>query len=299
MALHCGGIGTRDFFRIGGTNHVEVWNDAQAADSFNGLVGGTVFANPNGVVREDVGDRKFGERREADGGAQVVSKDQEGGTAGAEDAVVSDPVADRAHGVFADAEPDIATGRICGAEVATAFDVIFGGAVEVCGTGDELRDGLRDGIDDGAAGGAGRSFITRFEFRDVAGKIGGDGIAGATFEFGGEFGVGGFPGSVGRVPCDAGGLSGFGEACEMCADFGRDVEGFGGEPETGAGGLRKFGTAFTVTSGSSLDFGDALGDGGFGNQDGGFAALVGFCGGEGLGDGLQVVPVKGDGIPAL
>ena len=116
MRLKRGGEGAGGFLGIGGADHVEIRDHAQAADGLDRLVRRAVFADADGVVGEDVGHRQLGERGEADARAAVVGEDEERRAAGAEEAVVGDAVADRAHGVLADAEPDVAARRSCRGE---------------------------------------------------------------------------------------------------------------------------------------------------------------------------------------
>ena len=61
-----------------------------------------------------------------------VGKYEEGRAAAAEDAVVGDAIADGTHGMFTNAEPDVAACEVVGTEVATILDVVFGRTVEVC-----------------------------------------------------------------------------------------------------------------------------------------------------------------------
>lgn len=130
IAAEGGSEGGCGFFGIAGADDVEIWDDAQTADGLDGLVSWAVFTNADGVVRENIGDRQFGQSGDTDARAAVVSKDEEGGAASEEETVVGDAVADRAHGVLADAKPDVAAGAVAGGEVATAGDVVLCGAEE-------------------------------------------------------------------------------------------------------------------------------------------------------------------------
>ena len=131
----CGGA----FLGVAGTDDVEIGNEAQGADGLHRLVRRAVLADADAVVREDVGDGQFAERGEADARAAVVGEHEERGAAGAEEAVVGDAVADRAHGVLADAEPDVAAQRILLREIAAVLDVVLRGAEEVGAAGDDMR----------------------------------------------------------------------------------------------------------------------------------------------------------------
>ena len=118
--------------------------------------------------------------------AQVIGEDQEGRAAGAEEAVVGDAIADRAHGVLADAEPDVAAERVGFGEIAAVLEVVLGGAEEVGAAGDELRHGLGDRVEHRAAGGAGGVLVIGGEGRDLLAQIGGHGFGQAVGEFGRE-----------------------------------------------------------------------------------------------------------------
>ena len=51
-ALQGGGEGAGGFLRVAGADDVEVRDDAQAGDRFDGLVGGAVLTDADGVVGE-------------------------------------------------------------------------------------------------------------------------------------------------------------------------------------------------------------------------------------------------------
>ena len=76
------GEGGSGFFGVGRADDVEVRNDAEAADGFDGLVSGAVFTDADAVVREDVGDRQFCQGGEPDARAAVVGEDEESRAAG-------------------------------------------------------------------------------------------------------------------------------------------------------------------------------------------------------------------------
>jgi hypothetical protein len=59
--------------------------------------------------------------------------------------------------VLTNAEPNVATGRVAGAEVTAVLDVVLGGTEKVSTAGDEAGDGLGDVIEDftAAVGGGG------------------------------------------------------------------------------------------------------------------------------------------------
>ena len=89
----------------------QVRDRAQRRVVLDRLVGRAVLAEPDGVVRPDVDDVQPGQRREADRAAHVVAEGQERGAVRDEAAVIGDAVGDAAHGVLADAEPEVPARR--------------------------------------------------------------------------------------------------------------------------------------------------------------------------------------------
>ncbi len=174
---------------VSGADDVEIWDDAETGDGFDRLVGGAVFANTDGVVGEDESDGEMGESGEADGRAEVVGKDAEGGSGDSEESIVSDAIADGAHGVFANSEPDVAAGWGFGREVAFVFEVIFGGSEKVGGSGDHGGNGFCDVVDDVTAGSSGGIGIVFGEGWNLVGEVGGDDFCDIVFEFDSEIWV--------------------------------------------------------------------------------------------------------------
>ena len=76
----------------------------QRGEVLDRLVGRAVLAQPDRVVRPDVGDRQLHERGQPDRAAHVVGEGEERAAVDAGAAVQRDAVHDRAHGVLADAE---------------------------------------------------------------------------------------------------------------------------------------------------------------------------------------------------
>ena len=110
------------------------------------LVGGSVLAEPDRVVGPDVDDGQAGQRREPDRSAHVIAECQEGGDVRVEAPVVGKPVRDPAHRMLADAEPEVATGRL-GAEVVGALDVGQVRFGQVRRATEQLRHALRQRLD--------------------------------------------------------------------------------------------------------------------------------------------------------
>ena len=85
-------------------------NRAQRQELLDGLVRRAVLAHADRVVREDVDDRDLHDRGQADRRAAVVAEDQEARAVGP-DLRQRQAVEDRAHGVLADAEMEVAAAR--------------------------------------------------------------------------------------------------------------------------------------------------------------------------------------------
>src|SRR5579884_2653396 len=92
------------------TDEEEVRDRAQRRVVLDRLVRRPVLAEAHAVVRVDPDGAEVGERREADGGAHVVMKDEERGSVGDDAAVEGHAVDRRAHGVLAHAEVEVAAG---------------------------------------------------------------------------------------------------------------------------------------------------------------------------------------------
>ena len=234
---------------------------------------GSVFTNTNRVVGEDVDHGKLGQSGEADGGANVVGEDEEGRAAGTEEAVVSDAVANRAHAVLADTEPDVFTVGSLGAEVAGVLDVVLGRAVKVSRTSEKAGDEFGNFVDDDATGTASGIGVVVAEGRDGVAKVAGDGSGNTILQLFRQLGVGGGPSVVSGLPCVEGRLLFLSLGCEVSFDLVGNIEEFGRKTESSACGFGKVGSAFAVAFGGASDFGDAATDFGLGDDDGGLAVL--------------------------
>lgn len=99
---------------VGGPYDVEAGDRAEGGELLDGLVGGAVLAQTDGVMGPDVGDRELHQGGEPDGRAHVVAEDQERTAVGAGEALQGDAVEDRAHGVLTDAEVERAAVGVAG-----------------------------------------------------------------------------------------------------------------------------------------------------------------------------------------
>ena len=287
------------FFGVAGADHVEVRDAAQRAHGLDRLVGRAVFADADGVVREDVERLELGEGRHADRGAEVVGERQERRAGALEDAVVGDAVEDGAHDVLTDAEVEVASGRGRDVEVADVLDVVLGRAVEVGRSGEHEGRGLGDGVDARLAGDAGRERVLA-ELRD-GGEEGLDVAVVALLGLGEErglLGVGLGPGGEGLPPFGVrGGLPGLAGG-EEGAGLGRDEELLFREAEGLARGVDELHAGFAVALGGALDFGDALADDGLADDQLGLAVLAGAGLFERFGDrGELVALLDGEHFP--
>ncbi len=145
---------------VGGAEVGELRDGAQAHQVLDGLVGGAVFAEADGVVGEDVERVRALQRAHAEGGAAVVGEGEEGGAEGDEAAVGGHAVDRGHHAELADAEEDVAALGI-DVEAGRILEDGLGGAGEIGGAAEELGDDLGDGVHD-----------------DLAGVAGGDGLVG-------------------------------------------------------------------------------------------------------------------------
>jgi len=296
-AEESGGESAGGFFGIGGADDIEIGDDAEATDGFDGLMSGAVFADADGVVGEDINDGEVGESGDANGAAAVVGEDEESGAAGAEESIIGEAVEDAAHAVFADAEADIATVAIGGIEVFGGGDVIEGGAIEIGAAADEIGDGVGDGLEDIASGFAGGDFGIGGKLWDEGEEIGGDVLGEGGGELGIEVWVGDLPSGESGFPSGVFGEERRAVFGEISAGFWADEEVFGfWEAEGLAGGGDEFGATFAVRFGGSCDFGDAFADEGFSDNDLGFIGSgLGFL--ESVEKGHHVLAVDGLDTP--
>ncbi len=160
----------------------------------DGLVGGAVFADTDGVVGEAVDDGDFHDGGEAYRTAGVVGEDEEARAEGS-DLGERHAVDDGSHGELADAVVEVAAGVVVGLEVAgfRRGDAGFSGGVEIGRAADEPGDIFGDGVEDFAVGLAGsEAFFVGGEDGEVFVPTLGQLAMLHLVEFVGEVGVGGF-----------------------------------------------------------------------------------------------------------
>ena len=93
--------GNGGFYCVAGAPHRHIGNQPQACGVLYRLVRRTIFAEPNGVVREDKDLTNFHECRHAQSVARIVGEHQERGAIGDQASVQCEPVTQRRHRKFA------------------------------------------------------------------------------------------------------------------------------------------------------------------------------------------------------
>ena len=223
-------------------------------------MGRAVLADAHRIVGEDIGHRQAGEGGEPDRRPQVIGEHQERGRRGAEQAVVGDAVADCAHRVLADAEPDVAAERVGAGKLAAVGEVVLGRPEQVGRPGEQLRHGRGDRVDDHAAVAAGGVGRAGRELGNPCQQVRGGRLGEAGGEFAGELGVGRRPRVAGRLPvvelAGVPGLAGGEERAHLVGD----EERVRGQAERLAGGGGELGAALAVRLGGAGDLRDPLAD---------------------------------------
>src|SRR5450759_5247866 len=147
-------------------------------------MGWAVLTQADGVVRPDIDQPQAGHRRQSHRAAHIVAEYQERGRIRDEAAVQGDAADGGTHGVFSDADADVAPARVGGLEDACALDggqVRFGQARRAT---EELRQWLRQGIDRLLAGLARRGPIADWVRLEAARPAVGEAAGKPSLEFG-------------------------------------------------------------------------------------------------------------------
>jgi hypothetical protein len=201
--------GVRRLVRVGGAHDRKVRDRAERREVLDRLVGGTVLAEGDGVVRPDEDARNVHERRETNRGAHVVGELEEGPAVRAGLAVERDAVEDRRHGVLANTEVQHAAVRRTAPVVRRPFgrDERLGAVDrrvvrtgQVGGTAPELGELRREGVDDLAARGAGRDRAAALEEGEGLLDVLGERVRLEPVEERLALGVRGGPGVEARLP---------------------------------------------------------------------------------------------------
>src|ERR1700678_2857977 len=130
----CGG----GLIRVGGAVVGEMRDGAEHGELLDGLVRGSIFAEADGIMREDEERVRLHQGGHADGRLGVIREGEEGGTEGNKAAMFGHAVDRGTHGELADAEEDVAA---CGidVEVCAGLKDGFGRGGEVSCAAEELR----------------------------------------------------------------------------------------------------------------------------------------------------------------
>ncbi len=297
--------GHRGFEHVGRAPHIQIGDEAQAGRLLDRLVRRAVFAQTDGVVREDVDDPLLHQRAHAHAVARVVGEHQEGAAVGQEAAMQRHAVHHGHHAEFAHAIRQIVERR-AGRGLLEGMRGLDRGEVgtgQVGRTAEQARQRGHQGFKRdlrGLARGGRRSDLARLGIQGLHGLTPiGRQIAGhAALEFGGQCGMGLLIGGEALVPVgfELGAVEfGVPGLVNVGGNFKRAVvpaQGLAG----GVGlGLAERGAVHIVRAGL---VGRTPADGGAANDERGFVAGLGF--GGGFLDGNGVMAVDGaDDVPAI
>ena len=167
--LHCRAIALGDFVGVAGAKHVQAGNGAAGGQMLDRLVGRAIFADADRIVRQDVEHRLMHDAGQPHAAPHVVGKDEEGRRVRSQ-ARQRQAVDDSGHGVFANAEVQVASRVAAGQKLARTVEgqrrLIAGG--QIGRTADHQGNVRGDRIEHLAAGVAGRiPFFARLEHRNV------------------------------------------------------------------------------------------------------------------------------------
>jgi len=188
FAMDGGDDCSNSFFRIGGTDHIEIRDSPQSGHDLHRLVGRAVLTDSDAVMRPDVEVVQVGEGGQANGGAHVVGERRECRSAAEENAVVGNPVDDGPHRVLADAETNIPAAVVVCGEVAESIQVVLGGSMEIRTAADHGRHLRGDRVEDLASGCPRGDGLRGIEFRNGIHQLlyRGELLVDGAFQFGGK-----------------------------------------------------------------------------------------------------------------
>ena len=252
----------------------------------------SVFADGDGIVREDIKQRQFRKRGNAHGRTHIVFKGQERRSRRFENSGVSNAVQNRAHGVFANAEPDVAPGVVVDVKISAVFDVGFDGAEKVCATGKNQRIVFRKCVEGNFAGNAGRVLIFA-ECGNLCGKFFRRAVVTrkSFFEQSSELRISFLPSFKRFRPCGVFRFAARAKPGEIFARFRGNVECCFRKSETLVRVGGKFGSAFAVSLRRSRDFGNSAPDERFANNQLRASVAVFPCAFKGRKHFDDIVPV--------
>ena len=258
----------------------------------------SILADPNRIVRENINRWQMRKRGDADRGASIIAEDEEGGPAGAEDAIVSHAVHDAAHGMFANAEVKVASSAVLAVEVPAVLNVVERGSVEIGATACHEGHGRGDVLKDVAAGFARGNVGGRIKGRNSLQEIrhfSGDGI----IKFAGEFGIRRAPSLECFLPLGMGGTKGLFASLEVGLGLRSNKERFVRQAEGLAGLSDKFHATFAVGFVGARDFGDSFANDRLCDEELRFSGRGSLGFGNRIGDGMEIVAVDMMDFPTV
>ena len=129
-------------------------------------MGWAVFANSDRVMGKDVNIGKLRQGAQPNGGAAIIGEDHKRCARCAEQSVIRDAIQNRAHPMFANAEPKVAAAGIVAREIATVLNVVHCRSVQIGAAAHEQRHCFRDRLQYFAAGFSSGEFRVRRKLGD-------------------------------------------------------------------------------------------------------------------------------------
>src|SRR5467141_1243540 len=152
---------------VGGPEHDKTGHGTHVSELFDGLMSWAVLAQSNGIVRKHIDYRQFHQSTQAQRSAHVIDESKKARTEGS-DFYQAHSVYDSTHGVFADAEMEIAGGIILRLEITGSFERKPGlsRGCQVCRSSNEPGNVLGDCVQHFS-----RGLASRHSFR-ICGEFG-------------------------------------------------------------------------------------------------------------------------------
>mmetsp|Transcript_20881 Transcript_20881/g.35892 ORF Transcript_20881/g.35892 Transcript_20881/m.35892 type:complete len:584 (-) Transcript_20881:129-1880(-) len=283
---------------------IKVGDDTEARDGLNRLVGRSILSNSNGVVGEDVGHTsELSKGSNTESGAHVINEDQEGGSRGLEDSVVSNTVKHGSHGVLADTEVQVlsSVGLVeSRSKVSSIVDVVTGGAVEISRSRDVVGDQLGDLLDDLESRDTGGLGVTS-HLRDGGDHVRGrhDIVGDSILELLGKVGVSLLPSSVSGLPVIVDLSVLLLDTIEERASSLRHEPLLLRKANVGTGLVNVWDTGLSVGGVGSLGLFHSLSDDGVALDELGLSIVGGLGGSDGLLNNSEVVSINLVSLPSV
>mmetsp|Transcript_15862 Transcript_15862/g.53056 ORF Transcript_15862/g.53056 Transcript_15862/m.53056 type:complete len:449 (+) Transcript_15862:44-1390(+) len=199
-------VGSDGLLGVSRADDVQVGEHAERRNSLDRLMGGTVLANTDGVVSQDVGGGQFSQSSHTDGSAHVIDENQEGGARWSEQSMEGDSIHDGSHTMLADSKVEVLSsiGLVKSpAEVSAILDVVLVGSVKIGRTREELRHEVRDVVDHDGSSLTGGNVLALGNLRNGLEHLFSRGslLLLELLEKGCFVGIGRLPGIEGILPC--------------------------------------------------------------------------------------------------